>query len=69
MRQTCIFSGSSHPQLVEAICARLGSQPSQVELKKFSNGETSVEISKSIEHRHLQVGRHRADRLARDLGP
>ena len=47
MRQTCIFSGSSHPQLVEAICARLGSQPSKVELKKFSNGETSVEISTS----------------------
>jgi ribose-phosphate pyrophosphokinase len=45
MRQTCIFSGSSHPQLVEAICARLGSQPSQVALRKFSNGETSVEIS------------------------
>lgn len=45
MRQTCIFSGSSHPHLVEAICERLGQKPSQVELKKFSNGETSVEIS------------------------
>ncbi|KAF1818236.1 ribose-phosphate PYROPHOSPHOKINASE pyrophosphate synthetase [Dissoconium aciculare CBS 342.82] len=48
MRQTCIFSGSSHPQLVEAICARLGSQPSQVALRKFSNGETSVEIKTSV---------------------
>ncbi|GAM88524.1 hypothetical protein ANO11243_065570 [Dothideomycetidae sp. 11243] len=45
MRQTCIFSGSSHPQLVDAICERLGKQVDKVELRKFSNGETSVEIS------------------------
>lgn len=48
MRQTCIFSGSSHPQLVEAICDRLGSKPSKVDLKKFANGETSVEIKTSV---------------------
>ena len=45
MRQTCIFSGSSHPKLVEAICERLGQKEARAELKKFSNGETSVEIS------------------------
>jgi len=45
MRQTCIFSGSSHPQLVTAICDRLGQKPAKVDLRKFSNGETSVEIS------------------------
>lgn len=48
MRSTCIFSGSSHPQLVEAICERLGQKPSLVELKKFANGETSVEIKTSV---------------------
>ncbi|KAF2213355.1 hypothetical protein CERZMDRAFT_40089 [Cercospora zeae-maydis SCOH1-5] len=45
MRGACIFSGSSHPHLVEAICERLGQKPSKVDLKKFANGETSVEIS------------------------
>jgi len=48
MRQTCIFSGSSHPTLVEAICQRLGKEPDKVELRKFSNGETSVEIKTSV---------------------
>ncbi|CAK4032138.1 Ribose-phosphate pyrophosphokinase 1 [Lecanosticta acicola] len=48
MRQTCIFSGSSHPFLVDAICERLGQKRANVELKKFSNGETSVEIKTSV---------------------
>lgn len=47
MRQTCIFSGSSHPLLVDSICERLGLNRSEVELRKFANGETSVEISQS----------------------
>ncbi|KAI5358023.1 Putative Phosphoribosyltransferase domain, phosphoribosyl pyrophosphate synthetase [Septoria linicola] len=48
MRGACIFSGSSHPHLVEAICERLGQKPAQVDLKKFANGETSVEIKTSV---------------------
>lgn len=44
MRQTCIFSGSSHPFLVDRICDRLGQKPANADLRKFSNGETSVEI-------------------------
>lgn len=48
MRGVKIFSGSSHPLLVEAICERLGTQPANCELKKFSNGETSVGIGTSI---------------------
>ncbi|EME47339.1 hypothetical protein DOTSEDRAFT_69311 [Dothistroma septosporum NZE10] len=55
MRQTCIFSGSSHPYLVEAICERLGQKPSRVELKKFSNGETSVEIKASVRDQDVFV--------------
>ena len=47
MRQTCIFSGSSHPLLVESISERLGQKTSDVALRKFANGETSVEISQS----------------------
>ncbi len=52
MRGCTIFSGSSHPKLVDSICERLGQKPSNVELKKFSNGETSVEIS-SFHHPQL----------------
>lgn len=47
MRRVKIFSGSSHPVLVEAICERLGTNPAKCELKKFSNGETSVSLETS----------------------
>ena len=48
MRRVKIFSGSSHPYLVDAICERLGTAKAKVDLKKFSNGETSVSIETSI---------------------
>jgi ribose-phosphate pyrophosphokinase len=48
MRHAQIFSGSSHPQLVDGICDRLGQRRGQAELRKFSNGETSVQIQTSI---------------------
>ena len=53
-KQTCIFSGSSHPGLVEAVCERLGQKQAKVALKKFSNGETSVEI-RSLLTKHLRA--------------
>lgn len=67
MRGACIFSGTSHPALVDAICERLGTNPSKVDSKKFANGETSVEISMdrrntaAIPHRPLTL-------LHRDVG-
>ena len=48
MRCVKIFSGTSHPLLVDAICERLGTAKASVDLKKFSNGETSVSIETSI---------------------
>lgn len=48
MRRVKIFSGTSHPSLTEAICERLGTTPGKCDLKKFSNGETSVDIGCSI---------------------
>ena len=48
MRGAKIFSGSSHPLLVDAICERLGTSPAKAELKHFSNGETCVSIETSI---------------------
>jgi ribose-phosphate pyrophosphokinase len=43
-----IFSGNSNPELSRRIAARLGLELSKVELKKFSNKETSVEIGESV---------------------
>ncbi|KAF2194300.1 phosphoribosyl pyrophosphokinase [Zopfia rhizophila CBS 207.26] len=48
MRGAKIFSGSSHPTLVDGICDRLGAKRGNAELRKFSNGETSVQIQTSI---------------------
>ncbi|KAE9974427.1 hypothetical protein BLS_003127 [Venturia inaequalis] len=55
MRQTQIFSGSSHPALVDRICDRLGQQAGQAELRKFSNGETSVQIQTSIRNQDVFI--------------
>lgn len=44
MRGAIVFSGSSHPVLVDGICDRLGMKPGVAQLSKFANGETSVQI-------------------------
>lgn len=57
-----VFAGSSHPILAQAVCERLGTTPSKCELRKFSNGETSVEISTSVRNQDvyvLQSGSHK----------
>jgi len=43
-----VFSGSSHPDLTQKICDRLGIEPGKNVAKKFSNKETSVEIGESV---------------------
>lgn len=48
MRSARIFSGSSHPGLSDSICERLGTTPAKCRLKKFANGETSVEVGCSV---------------------
>ncbi|KAF2668460.1 putative ribose phosphate diphosphokinase Prs1 [Microthyrium microscopicum] len=55
MRQTQIFGGSSHPVLVESICDWLGQKPGEVDLGKFSNGETSVQIRASIRNQDVFI--------------
>lgn len=57
MRQTAIFSGSSHPHLVDKICGWLGESPSKVALGKFKNGETSVEIREFVLALYFTRGR------------
>ncbi|KAJ3221994.1 ribose-phosphate pyrophosphokinase [Clydaea vesicula] len=48
MRGITVFSGSSHPELSNAICERLGIPLGRCKLSKFSNRETNVEIKESI---------------------
>ena len=43
-----VFSGSSHSDLTNKICDRLGIEPGKVVTKKFSNLETCVEIGESV---------------------
>jgi ribose-phosphate pyrophosphokinase len=47
MRGAIVFSGSSHPTLVDGICDRLGMKRGTAQLSKFANGETSVQIRPS----------------------
>lgn len=42
------FLGSSHPDLTQKLCDRLGINTGKVVTKKFSNLETCVEIGESV---------------------
>lgn len=55
MRKCKIFVGSSHPELGKLICDRLGVEPAPCTLKKFSNGETSVQIGVSIRDEDVYI--------------
>ena len=55
MRGVQIFSGNSHPALAEAICERLGTSPAKCEVKKFANGETSVQIGVSVRNQDVFI--------------
>ena len=55
MRGVQIFSGNSHPALTEAICERLGTSPAKCEVKKFSNGETCVNIEVSVRNQDVFI--------------
>jgi ribose-phosphate pyrophosphokinase len=62
MRRTCVFGGLSHPVLTDSICEKLGRKPDKVELRKFANGETSVEIKTSVRDQDVfivQSGSHK----------
>lgn len=39
-----VFSGSSHPELAELICGKIGITPGKITTGKFANHETKVEI-------------------------
>ncbi|CAN3352717.1 ribose-phosphate pyrophosphokinase 1 [Diutina catenulata] len=55
MRKCKVFVGSSHPELGKLVCERLGMEPAPCTLKKFSNGETSVQIGVSIRDEDVYI--------------
>lgn len=55
MRKCKIFVGSSHPELGKLVCDRLGVEPAPCSLKKFSNGETSVQIGVSVRDEDVYI--------------
>ncbi|CAG8466499.1 1011_t:CDS:2 [Ambispora gerdemannii] len=55
MRNIVILAGSSHPILAEQIASRLGEPLGRVELSKFSNKETNVEIRESVREKDVYI--------------
>jgi ribose-phosphate pyrophosphokinase len=50
-----IFSGNANPQLAKDICDHLGIPLSNVEVKRFSDGEIFVEIGENVRGRDIFV--------------
>jgi len=63
MRGALVFSGSSHPRLVEGICDRLGMKQGSATLGKFKNGETSVTIHTSIRNKDVFIVQSGSERI------
>ncbi len=50
-----VFSGNSNKQLALSICSKLGIELGSAEVKKFSDGETSVDIHQSIRGKDIYI--------------
>ncbi|KAF3081737.1 ribose-phosphate pyrophosphokinase [Orbilia oligospora] len=55
VRNIVVLGGSSHPELVEQMCIKLGIPPGRITLSKFSVGETRVEIQDSVRGKDVYV--------------
>lgn len=55
MRKCKVFVGSSHTELGKLVCSRLGVDPAPCTLKKFSNGETLVQIGVSVRDEDVYI--------------
>lgn len=55
MRKCKVFVGNSHPQLGDQICQRLGVEAAPATLKKFANGESSVQIGTSVRDEDVYI--------------
>lgn len=55
VRNIVILGGNSHPQLVDIVCNTLGVQQCQRLLKKFSVGESRLEIQDSVRGKDVYI--------------
>lgn len=55
MRKCKVFVGNSHPQLGNLVCDKLGIEQAPATLKKFANGETSVQIGVSVRDEDVYI--------------
>ncbi|GMM31228.1 ribose phosphate diphosphokinase subunit [Martiniozyma asiatica (nom. inval.)] len=55
MRKCKVFVGNSHPQLGNLVCQRLGVQAAPATMKKFANGETSVQVGVSVRDEDVYI--------------
>ncbi|ODQ82932.1 hypothetical protein BABINDRAFT_159416 [Babjeviella inositovora NRRL Y-12698] len=55
MRKCKVFVGTSHPELGKLVCDRLGINPAPCTLKKFANGETSIQIGVSVRDEDVYI--------------
>ncbi|RDW64912.1 ribose-phosphate pyrophosphokinase [Coleophoma cylindrospora] len=55
VRNIVVLGGNSHPQLVETICNTLGVPPCNRILKKFSVGESRLEIQDSVRGKDVYI--------------
>ena len=50
-----VFSGNASRTLTQSICSILGTQPGSADVKRFSDGESSVDIKESIRGREIFI--------------
>ncbi|KAF8002097.1 hypothetical protein HF325_003062 [Metschnikowia pulcherrima] len=55
MKDVLVFGGSSLPLLTDLICRNLTLEKGKVHQKKFSNGETSIEIKDSVREKDVFI--------------
>jgi len=55
VRNIVVLGGNSHPQLVEIVCNTLGVPPCNRILKKFSVGESRLEIQDSVRGKDVYI--------------
>ncbi|KAK6464751.1 phosphoribosyltransferase-like protein [Scheffersomyces coipomensis] len=55
MRDLIVLGGSSHPHLTKQICRNLTIDQGRVSSKKFSNGETSIEVIDSVREKDVYI--------------
>lgn len=55
MRDLIVLGGSLHPNLTKLICRNLTIEQGRVSLKKFSNGEISIEVQDSVREKDVFI--------------